>query len=187
MTLAAISVDLSLLALLASSTPLQPLTPHLLSPDPVPSPLNQTNQLPSLNATALTATAHCFIQPRHPGAPTLFETDYGDCLVAVTVLLADKAVTTPYTFGRGPDADVRLPCSKSFRTCKIIVDILGETETERLRWRDIGDTLEAPRGVLRRCLGQARMPPLGGRTAVGEKGVMQAIVVGQPWEPGATV
>ncbi|CAF9932523.1 MAG: hypothetical protein ALECFALPRED_005316 [Alectoria fallacina] len=182
MTLAAISVYLSL-ALLASSTPLQLLTPT--SPDPVPSTLNLTNHLP-LNATALTATAHCFIQPRHPGAPTLLETDYGDCLVAVTVLLADKAVTTPYTFGRRPDADVRLPYAKSFRTCKIIVDILGETETERLRWRDIGDTLEAPRGVLKRCLGQGRVPPLGGRTAVGGKGLMQAIVVGQAWKPGAT-
>lgn len=183
MTLAAVFLHLSL-ALLASSTPLRLLTPQAVSAnslDPTISPLNPTND------RLLNATTNCFIQPRHPGAPILLETNFHDCLVAVTVLLADKAVTTPYTFGRGPGADVRLPYSKSFRTCKIIIDIMDEVETERLKWRDIGDTLEAPRGVLNRCLGQSSSPPLGGRTAVGGKGAMQAIVVGQVWNPGAIV
>ena len=103
------------------------------------------------------------------------------------MLLADKAVTTPYTFGRRPDADVRLPYSKSFRTCKIIIDIMDEFETERLEWRDISDTLEAPRGVLNKCMGQGSSPPLGGRTSVGGKAALQAIVIGQVWKPDATV
>lgn len=188
MTLAAILLYLSH-ALLASATPLQLLTPQLLTTTTLEStlsPLNLTNTLPP-NTTALTATTNCFIQPHHPGAPTLFETSYSDCLVAVTVLLVDKEVTTPYTFGRRPDAQVRLPYSKSFRTCKIIIDIVDDMETDRLRWRDISDTLEAPRGVLRRCLGQGLMPPLGGRTVVGGKGLMQAIVIGQAWTPAAVV
>lgn len=62
---------------------------------------------------------------------------------------------------------------------------MDEMETDRLRWRDIGDTLEARKGVLRNCLGQGSLPPLGGRTSVGDKGAMQAIVVGQEWYPGA--
>lgn len=190
MALTAISLYLSL-ALLASSTPLQLLDPQILttsSLDSTLSPLNLTGPLlPNTTTTTLTATTNCFIQPQHPGAPTLFETSYTDCLVAVTVLLADKEVTTFYTFGRRPDAQVRLPYSKSFRTCKIIIDIVDDSETDTLMWRDISDTLEAPRGVLRRCLGQGSMPPLGGRTAVGGKGLMQAIVVGQAWNPGAWV
>ena len=62
---------------------------------------------------------------------------------------------------------------------------MDEMETERLRWVDICDTLEAPRGVLNRCLGQVVLPSLGGRTSVGERGAMQAIVVGQAWRAGA--
>ncbi len=68
-----------------------------------------------------------------------------------------------------------------------MIDIMDDSEMERLRWRDISDTLEAPRGVLNKCLGQGRLPPLGGRTSVGAKGAMQAIVVGQVWRPGAVV
>ena len=60
---------------------------------------------------------------------------------------------------------------------------MDETETERLRWQDIRDALEAPKGVLRNCLGGFR-PPLGGKMSVGEKGVMQAIVAGQVWRAG---
>ena len=82
---------------------------------------------------------------------------------------------------------MRLPYSKSFRTCKIILDIMDDLEADRLMWRDVSDRLEAPGGVLRKCLGQGSLPPLGGRTLVGGKGVMQAIVVGQPWKPGAVV
>ena len=176
MTLAAVFLYLSL-TLPASATPLQLLTPQIIST----TTLDPTNNLP------LNATANCFIQPHYPGAPTLLETNYADCLVAVTMLLADKTVTTPYTFGRRPDADVRLPYAKSFRTCKIMIDIMDDFEMERLRWRDISDTLEAPRGVLNKCLGQGRLPPLGGRTSVGEKAAMQAIVVGQVWRSGAVV
>ncbi len=68
-----------------------------------------------------------------------------------------------------------------------MIDIMDDSETERLRWRDISDTLEAPRGVLNKCLGQGRLPPLGGRTSVGAKAAMQAIVAGQVWRPGAVV
>lgn len=173
--------------LLASSSPLQLLNPQLLSTislDPTLSSLNLTNHLP-LNATTVTATTNCFIQPHGPGTPILFETNYNDCLVAVTVLLADKTVSTPYVFSRRPDAEVRLPYTKSFRTCKIIIDILDDMEWDRLRWVDISYTLEAPRGVLNKCLGQGSLPPLGGRTSVGPMGIMQAIVVGQPWKPVA--
>lgn len=62
---------------------------------------------------------------------------------------------------------------------------MDEYEADRLTWRDISDRLEAPSGVLRKCLGQGSLPPLGGRTSVGDKGAMQAIVVGQPWKNGA--
>lgn len=62
---------------------------------------------------------------------------------------------------------------------------MDEYEADRLMWRDISDRLEAPGGVLRKCLGQGLLPPLGGRTTVGGKGAMQAIVVGQPWNRGA--
>lgn len=74
---------------------------------------------------------------------------------------------------------MRLPRAQAFQTCKIIVDIADEAETERLTWQEIEETLEAPRGVLKNCLGRGFRPPLGGRMAVGGKGVMQAIVVGQ--------
>lgn len=186
MTIVAIFLYLSF-GLLASSSPLQLLSPQLLSTtslDSTLSSLNLTNHL-APNATTVIGKTDCFIQPHRPGAPTLFETDYNDCLVAVTVLLAEKSVSTPYIFSRRPDAEVRLPYAKSFRTCKIIIDILDDAETDRLRWRDIGDRLEAPRGVLKKCLGQGSLPPLGGRTPVGPKGIMQAIVVGQAWRPVA--
>ena len=62
---------------------------------------------------------------------------------------------------------------------------MDERETERPRRRNISDALEAPRGVLRKCSGQGSLWPLGGRTLVGEKGAMQAIVIGQAWRPGA--
>lgn len=62
---------------------------------------------------------------------------------------------------------------------------MDEYETDRLRWRDISDRLEAPSGILRKCLGQGTLPPLGGRTTVGSKEILQAIVVGQPWKPDA--
>ncbi len=62
---------------------------------------------------------------------------------------------------------------------------MDETESERLTWREIEETLEAPKGVLRSCLGQGILPPLGGRTVVGEKGAMQAVVAGQAWKGGA--
>lgn len=82
---------------------------------------------------------------------------------------------------------MRLPRAQAFQTCKIILDILHEGQTERLTWREVEETLEAPTGVLRNCLGRGFRAPLGGRMAVGEKGVMQAIVVGQAWREGGVV
>lgn len=186
MALAAIFVYVSL-ALLASSTPLQLLNPQTLTStqlDPTLRFLNLT-ALPPINATNLNAETHCFVQPRHPGAPTLFESNYYDCLIAVTVLQNDQPARHINSFSRQRSASVRLPHSKSFRTCKIILDILDEEKTETLRWKDITGRLESRGGVLRKCLGQGSLPPLGGRTTVGDDGVMQALVIGRAWNPDA--
>lgn len=160
------------LTLLVSSTPLQPLT--LTAPSPLPDADTYTN-----TTVTATAKAHCFIQPHHVGAPTLHDASPHDCRVALARLPNGKPPNVPYTFGRQAGADVRLPHAQAVRTCKIIIDIADEGETERLTWWEIEQTLEAPRGVLKNCLGRGFRPPLGGRMAVGGKGVMQAIVVGQ--------
>ena len=186
MALAAIFVYLTL-ALLASSTPLQLVNPQTITStqlDPTLRSLNLTT-LPPVNPMTLSAVTHCFIQPTHSGAPTLFQANYYDCLVAVTVLRGDQSISHRNSFSRQPSASVRLPYSRSFRSCKIILDIVDESKTETLRWEDITDTLESRNGVLNKCLGQSSSPPLGGRTLVGTKGVMHAIVVGQQWNPGA--
>ena len=186
MALAAIFVYL-ILALLASSTPLQLVNPQTITStqiDPTLRSLNLTT-LALADPTTLSAVSHCFIQPSHPGAPTLFQITYYDCLVAVVVLRGDQPSNYVNSFSRQPQASVRLPYSKSVRSCKIILDILDESKTETLRWDDITDRMESRNGVLNKCLGQGSSPPLGGRMVVGALGVMHAIVVGQQWNPVA--
>ncbi|KAM0804102.1 hypothetical protein BDR22DRAFT_818268 [Usnea florida] len=186
MALAAIFLYL-ILALLASSTPLQLVDPQTIASTQFDPTLRSPNltTLPQVNPTTVSAVTHCFIQPTHPGAPTLFQASYYDCLIAVTVLRGDQPISHTNSFSRQPSASVRLPYSKNFRTCKIILDIVDESKMETLRWEDITDTLESRNGVLNKCLGQGSSPPLGGRTLVGTGGVMHAIVVGQQWNPGA--
>ena len=170
MTLAALFVYL-FLALLTSSSPLQLVAPQLLS----------TTE-PPLDLSTLTGKSNCFIQAHHPGARHLFETSSQDCRGALTLMLFGRLPNTPYSFSRDPSADVRLPYAKAHRTCKIIIDITEATETEKLTWQEIGDTLKAPRGVLSVCLGQGGAVPLEGRMTVREKKVMQVLVVGQAWK-----
>lgn len=63
--------------------------------------------------------------------------------------------------------------------CVLYVDVVEEEEEDVLTLAEVYAEVLGPDGVMKNCLGQVRGPAIGGRMAVGEKGVVRVVVTGR--------
>lgn len=69
----------------------------------------------------------------------------------------------------------------------IYVSTVGEEEEDVLTLAEVYAEVLGPDGVLKQCLGQVRMPAIGGRMAVGSKGVVKVAVTGVEGAGGSEI
>ncbi len=59
------------------------------------------------------------------------------------------------------------------------MNVINEDDEDELTLAEVYAELLGPDGVMKQCLGQVRMPAIGGRMSVGGKGVVKAVVTGR--------
>ena len=59
------------------------------------------------------------------------------------------------------------------------MDVIDEEDEDTLTLAEIYAELLGPDGVMKQCLGQVRLPAIGGRMSFGEKGLVKIVVTGR--------
>lgn len=157
------------LATALTPTPLQPLALATLDLIPLP-PTTNTN-------TTLSARIGCFNPTK---IPPFAPTDKADCEAALDSWVRGQSLLQPRTFSRSAPSveDVQLPLQKVSGSCTIYVNVISEEGEDVLTLAEVYAELLGPDGVMKNCLGQVRMPAIGGRMSLGAKGVLRVVVTG---------
>lgn len=74
--------------------------------------------------------------------------------------------------------DVLLPFQKVSGSCMIYADVANDGDEDVLTLAEIYAELLGPDGVMKQCLGQRRLPAIGGRMVLGAKGLLRIMVTG---------
>jgi len=77
-----------------------------------------------------------------------------------------------------PAEAVLLPVQIESNSCHFYMDVLNANDEDTLTRAEIYAEMTGPDGVIQNCLGQVRMPAIGGRMTLGPKRVLKAIVTG---------
>lgn len=144
-------------------------------------PLTSTSPPPTTNATNLGAEIGCF---KNTKIPPFIATNKADCEDALDDWVRGQSLIQPRAFSRKPSAsstidDVLLPLEKVSGSCGIYVDVIDEEDEDTLTLAEIYAELLGPDGVMKQCLGQVRLPAIGGRMSFGEKGLVKIVVTGR--------
>ena len=62
------------------------------------------------------------------------------------------------------------------------MNVIDENDEDTLTLAEIYAGLLGPDGVIKQCLGQVRLPAIGGRMSLGEKGLVKIVVTGRDVE-----
>lgn len=152
----------------------QPLSPNLTSLLLAPAyPLTT-----DLTTSALTTDIGCFKQTK---VPPWITTNKNDCEAALDDWVRGESLTQPREFSRIPSTidDVVLPLQKESGSCMIYASMLDEHDEDVLTLAEVYAELLGPMGVMKQCLGQVRMPAIGGRMTLGPKGLLKVVVTGR--------
>lgn len=130
----------------------------------------------SLNATI--NNPDCFLPTR---IPPFISTTRVECELALDRFVRGQSLSTPLTFSRNPRVPaeaVLLPVQIESNSCHFFMDVLNANDEDTLTRAEIYAEMTGPDGVIQNCLGQVRMPAIGGRMTLGPKRVLKAIVTG---------
>ena len=139
--------------------------------------LNTLTIAPTTNTTALGAEIGCFKQTK---SPPFIATNKPDCEAALDSWVRGESLIQPRTFGRSPSGiyDVLLPLEKVSGSCLFYMNMINEDDEDTLTLAEIYAELLGPDGLMKNCLGQKRLPAIGGRMSLGPKGVLKVMITG---------
>ena len=65
--------------------------------------------------------------------------------------------------------------------------MLNEEDEDTLTMAEIYAQVVGPDGLVKQCLGQKKLPAIGGRSILGRKGLLRAVMTGREVDSGAAV
>lgn len=169
-----LSLFASLVLPLVIATPLTSAPAQLLNLNPLTfAPLN----ISSIN---LGVEIGCFKQTE---VRPLITTNKTSCEAALDSWVRGQSLLLARTFSRNPSAiltsdDVLLPLQRVSGSCMIYLNMLNEDDEVTLTLAEVYAEVLGPDGVMKQCLGQVRSPAIGGRMALGDKGLLKVVVTG---------
>ena len=138
-------------------------------------PTLSTSRSPSLhvsNATSLTGEASCYGPETALTKHALLE----DCYTVTRLILTDKKIVLPQTFGKGVAADIQLPYVKKYKTCMIVVDAKEAEVDTFLLLRVAYYAAE----LIQPCIAQKPFNPIGGRANLDKGSIFVALIGASP-------
>ena len=131
------------------------------------------------NTTDLGANAKigCFKPTKIPPFTT---TDKPACEAALDSWVRGQSLLQSRTFSRRSATvdDVQLPFERVSGSCSVYVNVIDEDDEDVLTLAELYAEVLGPDGVMKNCLGQLKMPAIGGRMSIGAKGLVNVVVTG---------
>lgn len=118
-------------------------------------------------ATPLTGHATCYTDATGALQPALLD----DCYKAVRLILVNKKIVLPQTFGKRMPADVQMPWVSRFETCLVLLDTMEREIDTFLLIRVAYYAAE----LIQPCIANRPYSPLGGRVGLDKQNIFVAI------------
>ena len=135
------------------------------------------NQDPPYNgSTATSLTGHATCYERASGLHK--HADLEDCYMATRLILTNKKIILPQTFGRGAAVDFGLPLVTKYKTCMIVLDSKDADVDTFLLLRVAYYAAE----LIQPCVANRPFSPLGGQVGLDKKTFFVAMVGSTPTE-----